>query len=68
MTDTPSQDPRPNTCRFIAADPRDPGWSFCGKPTEPGSSWCPEHAAIVFISNSSLTTKRRKRLAKGTQS
>lgn len=50
MTDHPSQNPHPDTCRFIEGDPRrDLDWSFCGAPTLPGKSWCPEHAAIVFV-------------------
>jgi len=34
---------RPRTCQFIEGEPRDR--NFCGKPVQPGSSYCPEHHA-----------------------
>lgn len=35
-------------CGWVLGDPKDPGRMCCGKPTEGGSSWCPEHHARVF--------------------
>lgn len=32
-------------CKFIADDPKRPGWRMCG---HPGSPWCEYHAARVF--------------------
>ena len=36
-------------CRRIAGNPvpLHPGL-FCGRPTAPGSSWCPEHHRVAF--------------------
>jgi len=32
-------------CKFIAGDPKKPGWRMCG---HPGSPWCDFHASKVF--------------------
>ena len=36
-------------CKFIAGDPRQRGWSYCGETLAgPESSWCEEHHALVY--------------------
>lgn len=32
-------------CKFVAGDPRQPGWRMCG---QPGKPWCAFHASKVF--------------------
>lgn len=36
-------------CKYIAGDPRQSGWSYCGeKLVGSDSSWCAEHHALVY--------------------
>ena len=38
-----------NSCKYIAGDPKQEGWSYCGGPTlSPGSPWCDTHHSIVY--------------------
>jgi hypothetical protein len=37
-------------CRWIAGDPAEPGWAYCGEPCVEGSSWCAAHAARLYQS------------------
>jgi hypothetical protein len=51
-------------CRFISGEPSDAvelgETSFCNVPVaHPGSSWCREHEAIVFLPPEVLTPNRR---------
>jgi hypothetical protein len=44
----------PQGCRWIDGEPtpRAPGrsdWSYCQRRTLPGSSWCAEHRARVYM-------------------
>jgi GcrA cell cycle regulator len=39
---------KPNSCRWPSGGPRERAQFFCGKPTERGCSWCPEHRRRVF--------------------
>ena len=45
----PSDPPRSarSTCRWL--DGERPTWIYCGAPSRLGSSWCPDHHAIVFV-------------------
>ena len=52
------------SCRFIACSPRDVHTKgeaiFCGQPVaHPGSSWCREHEAVVFLSPAALAAMRK---------
>ena len=40
--------PPAGACRFIADDPIGDAWRCCGADTNPGSSWCAAHRAVVF--------------------
>jgi hypothetical protein len=33
-------------CRYIAGDPRAPGWSWCGRPCRSRSPWCEAHHIV----------------------
>ena len=46
-----------HTCRWPEGDPKEPGFHFCGKPAIPGKPYCPEHAAIAYVSSSSRSSK-----------
>lgn len=35
-------------CRFPLGHPEEEGFSFCGKPVQPGYPYCPEHCAVVY--------------------
>lgn len=35
-------------CRWPIGDPKEPGFCFCGKPSNPGVPYCPAHAAIAY--------------------
>lgn len=37
------------TCRWFFGDPKKVEKGYCGKPTENGGSYCPEHAARVYL-------------------
>lgn len=37
------------TCRWFHGDPKKVEKGYCGKPTENGGSYCPEHAARVYL-------------------
>lgn len=39
---------RVTTCCWPIGDPRRPGFHFCEDPTEPGGSYCAEHAGLAF--------------------
>ena len=44
-----SPQPSGGTCKFIAGDPKQRGWKFCGKPTVGRErSWCAAHRRRVF--------------------
>ena len=36
-----------STCRWLHGER--PTWTYCGAPSRLGSSWCPDHHAIVFV-------------------
>lgn len=38
---------KPNSCRYIAGDPKD-GGTYCGHETVPDESWCSYHMGIVY--------------------
>lgn len=38
----------PDSCRFIAGDPKIDG-TYCGHPVKPESSYCPYHHAVVWV-------------------
>jgi len=38
---------RERECRFIAASDGRAGF-MCGRPAEKGTSWCPDHAFVVW--------------------
>lgn len=38
------------TCRWPIGDPKKPGFHFCGRRAIPGKPYCPEHAAIAYVS------------------
>jgi hypothetical protein len=40
-------DLKADSCRWMFGDPKGEH-GYCGKTTKPGSSWCPEHDAVVF--------------------
>lgn len=42
------EDLEPHSCRFGHGDPKEPGFTFCGCPVIPGTSWCETHHAKVF--------------------
>ncbi|MYE06650.1 MAG: hypothetical protein F4Y04_05420 [Chloroflexi bacterium] len=37
------------TCQWIDGDPRRPGWSFCGRPSVDGKSYCAAHLRRAYI-------------------
>ena len=38
-----------NCCKYIAGDPKQEGWSYCGEPTvSTASPWCDTHHSIVY--------------------
>lgn len=37
-------------CKFCDGDPLTPDHSFCGQPVKPGTSWCSDHHARVYLS------------------
>jgi hypothetical protein len=39
---------RQTGCRWIAGDPAEPGWAYCGEVCLAGSSWCAAHAARLY--------------------
>ena len=46
-------------CRFIYGDPKKVVVVMCcGKPTDEGSSWCPEHHDLVIDKEKMLKRKR----------
>lgn len=49
---SPQQEPR--GCRYIAGDPREPGWGFCQGPLEPGKPYCAVHMAKCVDIESTL--------------
>ena len=51
---------RPRVCQYPHGNPGEPGFHFCGKPQQPGSSYCPEHHALTHVKY--LTKAQREAL------
>lgn len=48
------------SCRWPIGDPKDPDFHFCGKTTQTGKSYCPEHCKMAYISLRELTLQNAK--------
>ena len=46
---------KPNTCRWPSGGHGTGPKFFCGEPTAPGCSWCPEHRRRVFTKSAVAT-------------
>ena len=42
------------SCRWPIGDPKDEDFHFCGKEALPGKPYCPEHAAVAYVSAKSV--------------
>ena len=40
-----------NMCRWPIGDPKDGDFHFCGNPSEPSHSYCPNHMDIAHTAN-----------------
>lgn len=43
-----------SSCRWPIGDPKDGDFHFCGKEAIPGKPYCPEHAAVAYVSAKSV--------------
>lgn len=50
-------DLEPHHCRWIAGDPKQPGWGYCGEHRIPGQSWCQHHAERAFQSPQEIAAR-----------
>ena len=50
-------DMEPHHCRWIAGDPKQPGWGYCGDHRIPGQSWCQHHAERAFQSPQEVSAR-----------
>ncbi len=48
------------SCRWPIGDPKDANFHFCGKTTQTGKSYCPEHCKVAYISLRELTLQNAK--------
>ena len=47
------------SCRYGHGGPREPGFTFCGEPVIPGTSWCACHHKRVFVERPTIVERPR---------
>ncbi len=57
------EDLKSGMCRWPVGDPKDDDFHFCGKPGEPGISYCQNHTELAHNSSSGNRGQTKKKAA-----